>query len=162
MKNHKCFALIIFLAFTVNCIKITPHSTDKAIDSCNKFIRALIVEDYDVAYDCISDRLKEDVSKEQFVRDLKYSREKLGNFDKVIFDSYAFVPGQRAIELFYIFQQEISGDVEWHFVLEGDSKTRYELFFLDIGNRHRYPEDIKYIKAPPRLKLNREVVVTGE
>jgi len=155
--------IIFFLFFLIHsCVRIIYHDPEKAVDACNIFLKAVIKEDYETAYGYISNSLKKDLTFEKFEINLKNSRKYRGVFSKAVFDSYLPVPAKRAIQLYYYVDHKDAGDVLYHFVLEGDKEIGYKIGFVDIGNQVKSPSKMKYINSPERVKLDREIIVTGD
>lgn len=154
---------ILFLLLTNGCsVSSIYHDEDKAIDISNLFLKALINEDYNAAYNTfLSNRLKNELQFERFESDLKKNQKIRGRLEKAVFDSFQPVPGQRAIQLYYNVTHEKAGDVMYHFVLEGDGKIGYKIIIVDIGDQMQYPPNMKFVGVK-RMKKDRYIEVTSE
>jgi len=152
---------IIFL-FISGCVRFVSHDPEKAIDSCNHFLKSIIKEEYSSAYSYTADCFKKEFSFGQFELDLENSKKVRGAIRKAVFDSYQIVLHQRAIQLYYFVDHKEAGDVLYHFVLEGDRESGYRIFFVDIGNQVKYPSGVVYINEPRKQKLDKRIEVNGD
>jgi|GEM_PF-2637266 len=160
---RKIALLVLLLLIVSGCsAKVANRDEDKAIDVGNKFLKALMNDNYDMAYaDFVSDRLKTNVKADDFASTFKANAERRGRITKAVFDSYQPIPDHKAYQLYYNVNHATAGDVMYHLVLEDDGTSGYRVIFVDIGNQMQYPPNTQ-ASGVERIKKDRHIEVTPD
>ncbi|MCK4225860.1 hypothetical protein KAX29_03110 [candidate division WOR-3 bacterium] len=78
--------------------------------------------------------------------------------ERITFDYYLPVSGQRAIQLYYkVYYNSGMGNI-LHLVLLGDGRKGYKVFIIDFGDVAKYPPNIKYYGVK-KQKIEGEIVI---
>jgi len=130
-----------------------------AIDISGKFIKAIMTNQYQEAYDAyLSPGIKfgPKATLDYFKADWDAIIDKYGQLNKATFDGWQTVSGKRALQVYYLVKHEnVEEPVNYHFVLEGYKKTGYTIFLIDIGNEQKYPP---HLATAPEIQKKEEII----
>jgi len=163
-KTRKFFVFEIFflaLFFHVSCVVSKIHHNHYiAISSANKTICLLLKEEYEKAYLDAHPELQKNGPCELFKAAMDSSLFRFeGGVEKIEFDYFLPVLGQRAIELFYQITYNNPGkELVLHLVLVGDSKEGYEVCLIDFGNEVKARPNVKVINQQ-KQEIEGEVII---
>lgn len=140
-------------------MQVVHHNQFKAISSANKLLTLLFNKRYKDAYLKLHLNTKERLPFEVFqeMSDQVFFKMSKG-IERITFDYYLPVSGQRAIQLYYkVYYNSGMGNI-LHLVLLGDGRKGYKVFIIDFGDVAKYPPNIKYYGVK-KQKIEGEIVI---
>lgn len=151
-----------FLLLMLSCTQSGYVQDEQmAIEVANKFIKAIMQQSYQEAYDqYLSAGIKFGPKStiDYFKADWEAIRNKFGVIQKATFSAWQPVPGKRAIQLYYdVSHKNVKEKVVYHIVLEGYQKRGYTIFLVDIGNEQRYPANATNL--PPKQTIEKKIEI---
>ena len=150
--------LVLFFSLS-SCLQLIHHSQYKAVSSANKVLSLLFNERYEEAYLKLHPNAQEKVPFEIFKKLMQQVFfEMSSGIERITFDYYLPVSGQRAIQLYYkVYYNSGMGNI-LHLVLLGDGRKGYKVFIIDFGDVAKYPPNIKYYGVK-KQKIGGEIVI---
>jgi hypothetical protein len=141
----KSLILIWISLVFFDCVRRLEHNLSIAAMTSNKVLFELFNKNYKEVFLQFHQDLLKEFTFEEFRDGIeKVYFDQFGGIKKFVFDSYLPVPGQKAIQLYYIAHFNSGEKVVFHFVLFGDAKSGYKIRIFDIGNQIEYPPNTKY------------------
>jgi len=162
-KTGKFFVFEIFflaLFFQISCLTFIHHNQYMAISSANKMLSLLLKEEYEEAYLDAHPEFQKNGPCELFKAAMDSSLFRFeGGVEKIEFDYFLPVQGQRAIELLYQITYNNPGkELALHIALLGDSKEGYKVCLIDFGNVIRFRTNVKVINQQ-KQKIDGEIII---
>lgn len=156
-------AVFLVLLLVISACTTTTYVQDenKARESGDAFLKAIMDQDYKTAYDTyLSPGLKFGTQGQfsYFLADWQAIIEKFGKIDKAVLQAWQPAPGKHALQLYYqVVHEKVKEPVTYHLVLEGDQTHGYTVFIVDIGNVQPYPPQVHPLPEKIAVENSQEI-----
>jgi len=158
-KNIENF-IFLLVPLILGGVQIIAHNQYMAISETNKTLTLLFDKKFEEAYVRFHPEFQKQMKYELFEKVLyAVMFEESEGINKIAFDYYLPVPGQKAIQLFYKIDQNSGEKHELKVVLLGDVEEGYKIVFMDfIYDKDESSYDIK-IFGVERMEIDGEIII---